>query len=157
MSVRPGLPLARLLGSAALCLCLCACLKEVERSWPSGSPRFEGRVSRLDGSREGLWSFWFPNGTLREQGRYTGGLRSGRWKQWHANGQARSDGEREIDPVSQSSPRSGFWRFWFENGALQAQGVFVHGQREGHWDYHLTDGQLDGDRSGEYHLDQLLR
>ncbi len=159
MPSRPNLPRAGLPGGAALCagLLLCACLKHVERRWPADTPRFEGEVSRLDGTREGLWTFWFPNGQLREQGRYAHGQRVGPWKQWHANGRARSAGARAADPARGDSPREGYWRFWFENGELESQGVFVRGLREGHWDFHLTDGELDGDRSGEYHLDQLLR
>jgi antitoxin component YwqK of YwqJK toxin-antitoxin module len=140
------------LGSA-----LPACTRHVERDWPRGTKRFEGSVSRIDGAREGLWTFWFPDGMLREQGSYSAGARVGRWKQWHANRQLRSEGEREGTPGSDSSPRTGYWRFWYENGKPEAQGVYVHGLREGHWDYHLTNGTLDGDRSGEYHLDQLLR
>jgi hypothetical protein len=159
MAARRKVAVARLAGWLALLLCtgLCSCLKQVERRWPAGTPRFAGSVSRLAGTREGLWTFWFPSGEPREQGRYSGGLRVGRWKQWHANGQPRSEGERESDPALWSSPRTGCWRFWFESGELEAQGVFVHGMRAGHWDYHLTDGELDGDRSGEYHLDQILR
>jgi len=154
-----NLPHAGLLRAASLCACglLAGCVKEVRRDWGPGTARFEGSVSRLGGEREGLWTFWFPSGELREQGRYERGLRVGHWKQWHANGATRSEGEREPLPGQQESPREGYWRFWFENGAPEAQGVFVHGLREGHWDYHLTDGELDGNRSGEYHLDQILR
>jgi hypothetical protein len=155
----PDLPGARLSGWAALVCCtlLGACRQHVERAWASGKPRFSGAVSRLDGEREGSWTFWFPNGQLRERGEYRDGLRTGRWKQWHANGQPRSEGDRSGVAAAAGSPRTGYWRFWFENGKLEGQGVFVRGLREGHWDYHLTDGELDGDRSGEYHLDQLLR
>jgi len=140
-----------------LWLALCGCSRQVTAQWAGGTPRFEGTQARFSGAREGPWKFWFPNGQLREQGRYEDGLRVGPWKQWYANGELRSEGEREADRVQGVSPRAGCWRFRFENGALEAQGVFVHGLREGHWDYYLPDGDLDGDRTGEYHLDQLLR
>jgi MORN repeat variant len=159
----PNLPAARLpLGTglllwACICTCLPACARHVERDWPSGSPRFEGAVSRFDGEREGLWTFWFPNGALREQGYYSAGQRTGLWKQWYVNGQRRSEGHRSGESGEAGSPRTGFWRFWFENGNLEAQGVYVRGLREGRWDYHLAKGGLDGDHSGEYHRDQLLR
>ncbi len=159
MAARPIPPVARLLGWAALCCCLGlgACRKPYASSWPTGTARCAGALSRIYGTREGRWTLWFPNGELRERGQYEDGLRVGSWKQWYANGQARSEGDRCPDAARGDSPRTGYWRFWFENGALEAQGVYVHGLREGHWDYHLTDGELDGDRSGEYHLDQLLR
>ncbi len=159
MAARPTVRVAKLLGWATLLggLGLAGCRRSVASHWPTDTARSAGALSRLQGTREGLWTFWFPNGELREQGRYQDGLRVGTWKQWHANGQARSEGEREADAALDASPRTGCWRFWFENGALEAQGVYVHGLREGHWDYHFTDGELDGDRSGEYHLDQILR
>ncbi len=159
MAARPTVPHTRLQGWAALLLCtsLCACQQQVEARWPAGTTRFVGALSRLRGTREGLWTFWFPNGELREQGPYRDGARVGRWKQWHSNGKPRSEGERADAGTQPGSPRTGYWRFWFENGELEAQGVFVRGLREGHWDYYLTDGDLDGDRSGEYHLDQILR
>lgn len=153
MAVRPNLPLAQLLVWVALC----GCSRQVAARWTAGTPRFEGALSRLAGTREGPWTFWFPNGELREQGRYDGGRRVGVWKQWYSNGQPRSEGEREPSASEDASPRTGYWRFWFENGALEAQGVCAHGLREGHWDYYLPDGELDGDRTGEYHLDQILR
>jgi len=153
MAARPTAPLAQLL----VWLALCGCSKPVAAHWAGGAPRFEGALARLSGTREGNWTFWFPNGGLREQGCYAGGLRVGIWKQWYANGELRSEGEREAAADENASPRTGYWRLWFENGAPEAQGVFVHGLREGHWDYHLTDGELDGDRTGEYHLDQILR
>lgn len=158
MPARTATP-ARLLGRAALvcaCALLAGCLKHIERSWPSGSQRYEGAISRVDGREEGLWTFWFPNGQMREQGRFAHGLRVGRWRQWHSNGAPRSEGGRTPARDRTASLRTGYWRFWYESGALEGQGVFVDGLREGHWDYFLTDGKLDGDRSGEYHADQRI-
>jgi hypothetical protein len=159
MAARPIAPVSRLLGRAGLllaCASLAACHKHVERNWSAGTPRYQGEISRLDGREEGVWTFWFPNGQMREQGRFERGLRVGRWRQWHANGVARCEGERTPAPDGSASLRTGYWRFWYESGELEGQGSFVAGEREGHWDYHLTDGRLDGDRSGEYHLDQRL-
>lgn len=157
MTPRPATALGFLAGPLLAALALGSCVKTVSRSWSAGTPRFQGTTSRIDGTREGLWTFWFPSGELREQGRYEHGARVGLWKQWYANGSPRSEGEREHLPGQAGSPRTGCWRFWFESGEIEAQGVYVHGLREGHWDYHLSNGELDGDRSGEYHLDQILR
>ncbi|MBK7645536.1 MAG: hypothetical protein IPJ19_21300 [Planctomycetes bacterium] len=139
-----------------MCALACSCTKRVQGRWGDGELRFEGRVSRLDGEREDLWTWWFPNGERREQGRLEHGQRAGKWRQWYANGQRRSEGEREPSADGRASPREGFWQFWFENGEQSAKGVFIHGLREGHWDFYLTSGKLDGEHSGEYHLDQRI-
>ncbi len=136
---------------------LVACQRPVERGWPTGKRRASGQVSAIDGREEGLWTFWFPDGQLREQGRYQDGVRVGRWKQWHANGQPRSEGERAWDESTHASERAGHWRFWYENGALEACGAYERGLREGSWDFYLDDGHLDGDRTGEYRHGELLR
>ena len=141
----------------ALALVLAGCQRRVERTWPTGRQRSAGHVSLLTGREEGLWTYWFPDGHLREQGRYEDGVRVGRWKQWHANGAPRSEGERRFDRARRASPRTGFWRFWYENGKLEGCGTCVDGLREGRWEYFLEEGGLDGDRSGEYYHDELLR
>jgi hypothetical protein len=132
--------------------------------WSDGVRRSQGRIAlaRAGGApsapaREtGPWTWWFPNGERREQGTIAGGRRVGTWTQWYPNGQRRSRGVRAWDEASRASVREGLWTFWHENGERSAVGVYIAGRREGHWDYTLDDGSLDGDRTGEYHHDQRV-
>lgn len=150
-----GLKLALEVGLwAGLLAGLCGCQRTEVRHWPNGAPRSEGRVDRWSRLEQGLWTYSFPNGERREEGRYEDGVRVGRWREWHSNGSLRAEGERRFDPASGSSPREGLWTLWYEEGSLEARGVYRAGQREGHWDYFLHDGRLDEDRTGEYHDDQ---
>ena len=140
----------------ALVCALAACTQAVERKWSDGTRRGEGRQSTFTRAEEGLWTYWFPNGELREQGRYLHGRRVGSWRQWYPNGSPRSAGQREWNPTAGGSLREGVWTFWHENGVLAAHGAFEQGLREGQWDYNLDSGALDGNQSGEYHRDQRI-
>lgn len=145
--------------ATALCLLLsglAACQRAEVRHWPTGAPRSEGRRARLSGLEEGLWTYYYPNGQRREEGRYEAGRRVGRWREWHSNGAPRAEGERHWLASSGASPRDGLWVLWYEEGSTEGRGVYRAGLREGHWDYFRHDGSLDHERTGEYHDDQLL-
>lgn len=129
---------------------------QVVRTWPDGTQRAEGRIDRIAGAEEGLWTYWYPTGSLREQGRFDAGRRAGVWIQWFPNGRRRTQGERRWNAPTGASEREGAWTFWHENGVVHARGTFRAGAREGHWDYGLDDGGLDGLRTGEYHDDRKI-
>jgi antitoxin component YwqK of YwqJK toxin-antitoxin module len=122
-------------------------------TYNDGTPRAEGRVNWFDHRETGFWTYNFPNGALRERGRFEDGHRVGIWEQWFPNGLVRTRGERRFDPATNASEREGLWTLWHENGRVRASGVYRDGKREGHWDFSHPDGGLDGDRSGEYHDD----
>jgi uncharacterized protein len=135
---------------------LAGCHKHEVRHWPTGAVRSEGRVQRWTGVREGLWTFYYPTGVRREEGRLEGGAKHGRWREWHSTGQPRAEGSRQYDPQTHTSPRQGQWVLYYEDGSFEARGVYRAGKREGHWDYYRHDGSLDPDLTGEYHNDQRL-
>jgi hypothetical protein len=139
-------------------LTLTACGPHIEY-YGDGLRRADGDIADATSAAEretGPWTWWYPNGEPREQGTLDNGRRIGTWTQWYPNGQLRSRGERAFDAAARASPRTGAWTFWHENGEIHATGIFVGGRREGHWDYTLDDGSLDGDRTGEYHDDRRI-
>jgi antitoxin component YwqK of YwqJK toxin-antitoxin module len=138
-----------------MCVALGACRPKT-LTYADGSPRAEGCVSWIDRREVGFWTFLYPNGALREQGRYEDGHRTGVWEQWFANGARRSYGERRYNRATRGSEREGMWTLWHANGQRAAAGTYRAGKREGHWDYSHPDGGLDGDRTGEYHDDVKL-
>jgi hypothetical protein len=135
---------------------LAGCAQEVRHGGTESKPRIEGQRARPGGAEEGLWTWRYPDGAVRERGSLTRGRRTGTWTQWWSNGALRSRGAREPDPARGTSPREGPWSFWHQNGALAARGIYRAGLREGMWEYSLDDGRLDGDRSGLYHRDERL-
>lgn len=152
IALRGSLPLA-----SGLCLLggLSACAPRTI-TYPDGTARAEGHQSWFDQRKVGFWTFSYPNGALREQGRYEGGHRTGTWEQWFPNGERRSRGARRYHPETGASEREGMWTLWHDNGQRSAAGAYRAGKREGHWDFSHPDGGLDGDRTGEYHKDVKL-
>ncbi len=145
--------------SVAIVLALAAstaCTREVHVVGPAGEARVEGRRSRTTGDANGIWTWSYPSGSPRERGEMVDGHRTGAWSQWWSNGERRSEGRRQYDDATRTSPREGPWMFWHPSGAVAAQGVFHGGDREGVWEFSLDDGRLDGDRSGLYHLGEKL-
>ncbi len=141
-------------GSACALVALAGCGRDIEY-YGDGMRRADGHVAN-DAAltrEDGAWTWWYPSGERREQGTLDHGRRAGEWTQWYPNGQRRSRGDRAWDAAAQSSPRAGAWTFWYENGVVLGHGLYRAGRREGHWDYSLDDGTLDGDRTGEYHDD----
>ncbi len=145
-------------GLAALCAAgvlasLAGCTREVRVAGVTDSVRIEGSDSRWTGEDTGTWTWSFPDGTQRERGTLADGRRVGTWSQWWSNGERRSEGRRDYDERTRTSPREGPWTFWHPNGAVAARGIYRHGKREGTWEYSLDDGRLDGDQTGLYHDD----
>jgi len=134
-------------------LFLAACDKEEVRMGATGHVRFEGHRSRVTGREAGMWTWYFPDGSLRERGTLEDGRRVGSWTQWWSNGERRSEGLRAWDEETRTSPREGAWTFWHPNGTLASRGICRSGRREGWWEFSLDDGRLDGDKSGLYHAD----
>jgi len=128
---------------------LTACGGRVERAWPDGVARFEGALT-AGGERDGEWSFHYPDGSQREQGRYDDGRRIGVWRQWHKDGQLISEGARSFNAASSASEREGPWTFWFPDGTVLASGRFGAGRREGPWEFFDEDGRPDPERTGTY-------
>jgi antitoxin component YwqK of YwqJK toxin-antitoxin module len=133
----------------ALGAALAGCARE-QRSWPDGTRRFAGRRALVGGEREGEWTFWYPDGALREHGLYAAGRRTGTWRQWHHDGQLASVGERGFHAATGGSEREGPWTFWHPGGSVRARGTFAAGRREGEWEFFDEDGEEDVERSGRY-------
>ncbi|MFO1009290.1 MAG: hypothetical protein U1F29_04435 [Planctomycetota bacterium] len=151
----PATPLRRRRhrGSALLALVACSagCGRETTLATDDGLVRARGDRELTSNAPDGAWTFRYPNGELREEGRFEAGHRVGAWVQYAPNGQLRSRGERVYDPATNSSPRSGTWTFWHENGVVAEHGVFVGGNREGRFEFTNRDGSVDAARTGEYH------
>jgi hypothetical protein len=138
-----------LLFLAAVSPLLTGCAEHVEKVWPDGTARFDGAVT-IEGERDGEWSFHYPDGSLREQGRYDNGQRIGTWRQWHKDGQLISEGERRFDAGTSASERQGAWTFWYADGTVRARGLFSAGRREGPWEFFDEEGLADPEQTGSY-------
>ncbi len=49
----------------------------------------------VNGKPDGLWTYWYTNGQMKEEGRYHQGIRSGMWVEWYPDGALMWKGEWE--------------------------------------------------------------
>ena len=74
----------------------------------NGIPIRKGLI--VDGSEEGLWTYFHRNGKKRSAGKMRAGARHGTWRFWHNSGKKRAKG------VYVNGQKSGAWTCWDENG-----------------------------------------
>ncbi len=88
--------------------------------YPDGKPRTLGRYDG-DGTRWGVWWFWYPNGQLAREVEYQSGVRHRGFREWYENGQARTDG------AYYSGRKDSRWRRWSADGRLIEEQTFRDG------------------------------
>lgn len=79
-----------------------------------------------DGNRTGPWKDFYPDGSLRSEGRYDNGKQTGVWKYYHANGKTEQTGVYN----SQGKPE-GTWKWFYEDGKLLKEESYRKGLRDG--------------------------
>ncbi len=80
--------------------------------------------------RHGVWEFWWPNGNMKERGKYSFGWKEGRWTSWWPNGVKQSEGYyADGDNASEEGRRQGWWDDWKEDGKpdQHKSGNYHHG------------------------------
>ena len=53
------------------------------------------RGTFVDGKADGLWTFWYRNGEMKEEGRFDTGVKAGMWVEWYPDGTVMWKGEWE--------------------------------------------------------------
>ncbi|MFH0759792.1 MAG: hypothetical protein V2B15_21060 [Bacteroidota bacterium] len=53
--------------------------------------------SFVNGQPDGLWTYWYNNGQMKEEGHYKNGLKKGMWVEWYRDGEIMWKGEWEND------------------------------------------------------------
>ena len=84
-----------------------------------------------DGTRDGVFRTWYPDGVRRDVGGFAEGKREGLWSHYHRHGQKISEGRYS------RGERDGQWSFWHKSGRLREKVWFRDGaidrwQRAGH-------------------------
>ena len=107
-------------------------------------------------ARDGVWNYWYPNGTLQRVEEYSNGLMTGKWygyfdngKQTHqidfttgkavyyfSNGQKQSEGKMLSDMVQE-----GPWIGWYQHGVKNFEGNYVNGVKDGLWLWYDIKGR----------------
>ena len=119
------------------------------KTWYRGGKVLKGQYTYEGGIRNGDYSLFYPNGQLRETGKYRFGIKHGRWVSYHRNGNLHMEGEYQDGKKSgdfivtspsgthvQKGPyfldmKHGLWRSEYEAGngrKIQLSAVYHYGQ-----------------------------
>jgi hypothetical protein len=95
--------------------------------------------------KEGVYTEWYKNGNLKEQGTYLNGLKEGKYQQWYDNGNLLSEyyllagkeeglvsiyydtGQLKMQYKTQAGKIHGSLTEFFENGSKENQETFIDG------------------------------
>jgi len=138
-----------------------------EYFFESGQKSMEGMINGK--LKEGEWKVYYESGVLKETGSYVANKREGIWKTYFEDGVVRGEIEYSDDhgryteyfhsgKVMAEGPRAGnknvgHWRYFAEEGgALQSEGDFVNGKKEGEWKFYYSSGKLSS--IGKYENDE---
>ncbi|MEG1909496.1 MAG: hypothetical protein RR190_00815 [Bacteroidales bacterium] len=112
--------------------------------YPNGTLRCQGKYRK--GKKHGDWLFYFSNGQVEQEGRYTNGKLDGDWTWYYSDGQPRlqqSYFEGQLEGPSTE---------YDEKGKILAKGSYVEGYEDGKWEYWEQNERIMGTyRGGERH------
>ena len=142
-------------------------------TWPNGNKKSEGIVigKAIDPNaskevqsrqsvniiKDGKWTNWFENGTVRSEEFYSNGITVGTWKVWYDNGQLESEinfttgksahfyknGNKHSEGgIAVGMVNTGKWIGYHENGNKNFEGTYTNeGQKDGVWTWYDETGK----------------
>ena len=121
-----------LIGSAA---CSNNLEKEVESSWPDGSPQKVVYYEITGGEKKKVREErFYENGTQEMVGGFNGSIKEGEWIYWY------EDGRKWSMANYQNDIKEGKTTVWRENGNKIYEGAYATGKPHGTWVFYDTDG-----------------
>jgi len=145
----------------------------VTETWPNGSKKSQGivigetKINPKDSKEEqakkmnsvtkdGKWTTWFENGTVRSEEYYDKGAMTGVWKSMYENGKTESEinfntgkavfynqkgGKSSEGTMAPGMIQKGNWVGYHENGNKNYEGSFnAEGKKDGVWKFYNTQG-----------------
>lgn len=113
------------------------------KEYRNGLVAGEGLVLE-DGSRNGRWKEYYPDGSLKAEGEYENGIKTGPWKYFHANGKLEQAGT-----YNKEGKPEGRWQWYFDSGQLLREENYYRGKKEGLFEEYNEFGTLV--EQGEYY------
>jgi antitoxin component YwqK of YwqJK toxin-antitoxin module len=149
-------------------------------NWPNGNKKSEGIVigdTKLAAGtskeeqeknaasiiKDGKWTTWFENGSIRSEEFYKNGVMVGEWKFLHENGNTESlinfETGKAIHYTNKGTVSSegavakgmisvGEWTGYYENGAKNYKGSYnMEGQKDGVWTWWDEKGNVSAEQT----------
>ena len=104
--------------------------------YANGQLHYKDRFKKDRRILEGSYTFYFPNGGLKNVISYLNGKPHGKWVYYHENGKIKS----ELD--YKEGEEHGLFQIWYDNGQLMRKENFINGKRKGLMELFDRNGQL---------------
>ncbi len=101
---------------------------------PNGVLVSENRIN--NGFLDSISTFFYANGTKKEQRAYSVGKKHGLWINWSENG------AKTAEARFKDGQKDGYWYIWDEKGAKRYEMYYVAGEKKGKWYIWDENGKL---------------
>ncbi len=96
----------------------------------------ESEILYLDDLREGPWTSYWPDQSVRIEGYFLTGVGQFTWHYYYPNGQM------SAEETLHEGERNGPFTSWYENGQMKSQGGYVTDKKSGVWTYWDENGNV---------------
>lgn len=110
--------------------------------------KIEGEGAYLNGSQDGVWTWYFENGKPNVKATYVLGSLDGEFVRYYKNGQIEDSFFYELDD------RVGTWKSYYEDGTLYTNTTYLYGKQHGRKEFYSPTGKLQLVRF--YNYDTLI-
>jgi antitoxin component YwqK of YwqJK toxin-antitoxin module len=116
-------------------------------------------IIQNDGKKEGDWTYFYKNGSVKSKGIYVNNQESGKWKYYFENGKVEQTGEFK------NGKAEGLWEWYYPDGKIKREEEYYNGNEEGQVIEYDTSGNVlvkgtyfDGQREGDwfYHVGDYI-
>ena len=90
-----------------------------------------------NGKKDGLCTYFYPNGKIYETYAYKNNLKHGVWKRNDR------DGNKIIKAHYTNGELDSFFTTYYKNGITKIDGIYKNGKRHGKWIFYSANGQID--------------
>jgi uncharacterized protein len=91
-------------------------MKKTIELYPSKIFKAEGYL--IDGKKNGLWKYYYENGTKHREIIYEKGIENGEWKMWHENGNP------YIEQTKLNRKTIVIWKEYYNTGRIKEVGLY---------------------------------
>ncbi len=111
-------------------------IKEGLSTWyyPNGKPK--SNRFYLNGVENGTYKSWYESGQLKTTGIYTNGGKEGIWNYMYESGQLKQKGKYT------NGKKDSIMNWWYENRQLETKGKYTDGKKDSIWNWWHENGQL---------------
>lgn len=119
-------------------------------------PKDQQELKLRSTARDGVWTYWYPNGQVQRTEQYSNGMMVGIWTGYFENGVVShvlnfttgdavyyfSNGKKQSEgKIANNMVQEGHWTGWYQHGLKNFEGNYVNGIKDGLWIFYDIKGR----------------